>query len=122
LAEKNKGMLKIYHNPRCRKSREGLDYLKSKIKEFEIVDYMKQGLTFDNIKEILLKTNLKPAELVRKQEGDYKKDLKGKSFTDEEWIKIICENPKLLIRPIIISKHKAALGDPVENIDALLSK
>jgi arsenate reductase (glutaredoxin) len=113
-------MFKIYHNPRCRKSREGLGYLKSKMHEFEVVDYMKQGLNSENIHELLLKTNLKPIELVRKQEGLYKKDLKGKSFTDEEWIKIICENPKLLIRPIVVGKHKAVFGDPVENIDVML--
>lgn len=113
-------MLKIYHNPRCRKSRAGLDYLKSNTDDFELIDYQKTGLTQDMLKEILLKTNLKPIDLVRKQEEVYRKELKGKSFTDEEWIEIICENPKLLQRPLVISKHKAVLGDPAENIKAVL--
>jgi arsenate reductase (glutaredoxin) len=116
------GGIKIYHNPRCPKSRAGLEYLKSKIKGIEIVEYMNVGLNPDNIKEILLKTQLCPLDLVRKQEELYKKELKGKSFTDQEWIKIICENPKLLIRPIVLGKHKALLADPVEKINTLLKQ
>jgi arsenate reductase (glutaredoxin) len=113
-------LLKIYHNPRCRKSRAGLIYLQSRTQEFEIVDYMKQGLNKEMIAEIILKSNLHPIDLVRKQEVIFKKELRGKTFTDEEWIKIICENPKLLIRPIVLSNHKAVIGDPAENINNLL--
>jgi arsenate reductase (glutaredoxin) len=113
-------MLKIYHNPRCRKSREGLSYLQDKTKEIEIIEYLKEGLTEDIIKEILLKTNLKPFELVRTQEELFKKELKGKNFSDEEWVKIIVENPKLLHRPIVIGKHKAVLAQPPEKVEDLL--
>jgi arsenate reductase (glutaredoxin) len=115
-----KPLLKIYHNPRCRKSRAGLIYLQSRTQEFEIVDYMKEGLNKAMIEEILLKSNLHPIDLVRKQEEIFKKELRGKTFTNEEWIKIICENPKLLVRPIVLSNHKAVLGDPVKNIISLL--
>jgi arsenate reductase (glutaredoxin) len=113
-------MLKIFHNPRCRKSRAGLEYLMKKQNEFEIVDYIKSGLTVNDLKEILLKTNLQPAELIRKEEDMYKKELKGKSFTDEEWIRIICDNPKLLRRPIVVSKYKAVIGDPADRIDLMM--
>jgi len=112
-------MLKIYYNPRCRKSRAGLEYLKAKNIAYEIVDYLHDGLTDAELHEILLKTNLKPINLIRKQEDMFKKELKGKSFTDEEWIKIIQENPKLLQRPIVIAKYKAVVGDPIEKIEEL---
>jgi arsenate reductase len=110
---------KVYHNTRCRKSRAGLEHLKSKTGEFEIVEYMKNGISEEELKEIILKLNVHPSSLVRTQEDYYKKELKGKSFTKEEWIKIISENPRLLKRPLIIARHKAVLGDPPENIDKL---
>jgi arsenate reductase (glutaredoxin) len=113
-------MLKIYHNPRCRKSREGLEYLKSKTTDFEVVEYLKDGLSADMLKEILLKTNLKPSDLIRTQEQIYKKELKGKTFTDEEWIDIIVENPKLLQRPIIVAKQKAVFAQPAEKINEVI--
>ncbi len=114
-------MLIIYHNPRCRKSRAGLEYLKSKNIQFQVVDYINKGIDERSLHEILLKTNLKPFELLRKQEEVFKKELKGKSFTNDEWVKIICENPKLLQRPIVVGKLRAVLGDPPENIDKLIT-
>lgn len=113
-------MLKIYHNPRCRKSREGLNFLQEKTSDFEIVEYLKDGLSEEILKEILLKTNLKPSDLVRTQEDVYKKELKGKNFSDEEWIKIIVENPKLLQRPIIVGQHKAVLAQPPEKSEEVI--
>jgi arsenate reductase (glutaredoxin) len=113
-------MLKVYHNPHCKKSRAGLAYLKSRIKEFELIEYLKTGLTEKELNEILLKSNLKPIDLVRRDEEIFKKELKGKSFTDEEWVKIICENPKLLKRPLVIGKYKAVVGDPVERIELVI--
>jgi arsenate reductase (glutaredoxin) len=112
--------MKIYHNPRCRKSREGLAYLENKSSDFEIVQYLSDSLSEDDLREILLKLNVKPQELVRTQEEYFKKNLKGKDFTDDEWVKIIVENPKLLQRPIVVSKTKAVLAQPPEEIDKLL--
>ena len=113
-------MLRIYHNPRCRKSREGLEYLRSKASDFEIVDYLKNGISEKELKEILLKSNLKPVDLVRQQEDQFKKELKGKHFNENEWLRIICESPKLLQRPIIVGKHKAVLAQPPEKMDSLI--
>jgi arsenate reductase (glutaredoxin) len=118
--KKPERMLKIYHNPRCSKSRKGLEYLQTKNSEFEIVEYMKDGLSSEQIKEILLKSNLKPTDIIRTHEELYIKELKDKKFTDEEWIEIIVENPKLLQRPIIIGKHKAVFAQPAEKLDELL--
>lgn len=113
-------MLKIYHNPRCRKSREGLEYLKARSKEYKIVNYLTDGLKVEDIKEILLKSNLKPMQLVRSQEDYYKTYLKDKNFTEDEWVQIIVENPKILQRPIVVGNHKAVLANPPENIDKLI--
>ncbi|MDP4281916.1 MAG: ArsC/Spx/MgsR family protein [Bacteroidota bacterium] len=113
-------MLKIYHNPLCRKSRTGLQYLQLKGVPFEIVEYMKKPLTEAELKKLLVKLNMKPAEVVRTQEDYYKKNLKGGSFLDHEWIKILSENPRLLRRPIVEGQYSAVIGDPVENIDKLI--
>jgi arsenate reductase-like glutaredoxin family protein len=69
-----------------------------------------------------MKLNIKPLELVRTQEAIYKSDYKGKNFTDNEWIKIMIENPKLIKRPIVVSGNKAVWGDPAENISILFNK
>jgi arsenate reductase (glutaredoxin) len=113
-------MLKIFHNPKCRKSREGLEMLKSKTSDFEIIDYIKKGLTENDLKEILLKSNIEPHQIVRTQEDLYKKELKGKNFTREEWIKIICENPQLLQRPFVVGKTKAILLDAIDKIEQVI--
>jgi arsenate reductase (glutaredoxin) len=109
-------MLKIYHNPRCKHSRAGLEFLKSKTEDFTVREYLKDEITFDEIKEILLKTNLHPKDLIRTQEDYFKKRLKDKNFNIDEWIKIIHENPKLLQRPIVVGKLKAVVGNPPEEI------
>ncbi len=113
-------MLQIYHNPKCRKSRAGLDYLKIKGLDFEVIEYLKTGLTVEVLQQLLQRLNVKPFELVRTQEDYFKHNLKGKNFSDEEWIQIIIENPKLLKRPIIVNNFKAILADPAEEADKVL--
>jgi arsenate reductase (glutaredoxin) len=110
---------KIYHNTRCKYSRAGLDYLKSKTSDIEIRDYISDVITHSELKEILLKSNLKPSQIVRTNEEYFKTYLKGKNFTDDEWIKILIENPKLIKRPIIVGKYKAIIGNPPEEIGKL---
>jgi len=113
-------MIKIYHNPQCKKSREGLQYLKERQIPFEIVEYLKNPITEKLLEGLLVKLNKKPLEIVRTQEEYYKKNLKGKVFNDHEWIRILIQNPKLIQRPIIEKEYKAVIGDPIENIESLL--
>ena len=115
-------MITIYHNPKCRKSREGLQYLQRKGIEFTVIEYLKDPFTRDQLKDVLMKLNMRPEEIVRTQEDDFKEKLKGKTFTDEEWITILLENPKLIQRPIVVKNHKAVLGQPVEEIDRLMGE
>ena len=112
--------MKIYHNPRCRKSREGISYLESKKINFEVIDYIKNNLSSEQIRNILKKLQLKPIELVRKNEAIWKENYKAKDFSDEQLIKILSNEPKLIERPIIVSEKLAVIGRPAENIDKLL--
>ena len=117
--QKNTIMLKIYHNNRCKKSRAGLQFLSEKGLEPEIIEYLKNPLSQKELKNLLMKLNRTAFEMVRTQEAIYKSDFKGKDFTEEEWIKIIIENPKLLKRPIVETDKAAVWGDPVEEINKL---
>lgn len=113
-------MITIYHNPKCRKSREGLQYIQDKGLEFTIVEYLKTSFSRKEFKDLLMKLNMRPAEIVRTQEDEFKEKLKGKSFNDEEWITILLENPKLIQRPIVVKNHKAVLAQPADEIERLL--
>jgi len=112
--------MKIYHNPRCKKSRAGLQFLQEKGIEPEIIEYLKEPLTEDDLKDLLVRLHRKPVDIIRTQEEYYRKELKGREFTDDEWVKIMIENPKLIQRPIVVNGPKAVVGDPASNIEALL--
>ncbi len=112
-------MIKIYHNPRCKKSRAGLAYVKEHTNDFEIVEYLKNPIAFSELKDLLIRLNASPTEMIRTQEAIYKSDFKGKNFTDDEWIKIMIDNPKLIKRPIVVKGPKAVWGDPAENLSVL---
>ncbi len=112
-------MFTIYHNPRCKKSRAGLKYVTEKKMEFQVREYLKEPLTETELSALVMKLHVKPFQLIRTQEEAYRKELKGLNLTDEEWIKVMVENPKLIHRPIVEGKYKAVVGDPPENIDQL---
>lgn len=112
-------MIKIYHNPRCRKSRAGLAHLETKKVDFETIDYLKNPLSEAELADLLMKLNKSPQDLIRTQEDIYKSNFRGKTFSDEEWIKIMVEHPKLIQRPIIVKDYKAVWGQPPEEIDNL---
>lgn len=112
--------LKIYHNPRCSKSRQTLALLQEKGHEPEIVEYLKDEPTQADIKTILKMLGMSSArELMRKGEQIYK-DLGLKSVENESaLIKAMAENPKLIERPIVVKDGKAAVGRPPESVLAL---
>ena len=113
-------MIKIYHNPRCRKSREGLQLLKESKQEFKIIEYLKETPNFDELKSIINLLGITPLELIRKNESIWKKNYKGKELTNDEVIRAMTEYPKLIERPIVINKEKAVIGRPPENIEYIL--
>lgn len=112
-------MFTIYHNPRCKKSRAGLQHVIQKEMNYQIREYLKDRLSEAELTALVMKLNVKPFSLIRIQEEYYRKELKGLNFNDEEWIKVMVENPKLIHRPIVEGRYKAVVGDPVENIDTL---
>ena len=112
--------MKIYHNNRCRKSREGLAVLEELEQDFEIVNYLETPPTAKELKEILNMLGMKPLELVRKNEAIWKEQFKGKVLSDDAILTAMSTYPKLIERPIIIKGAKAVVGRPVENIQKLL--
>lgn len=113
-------MIRFYHNPKCRKSRAGLHYLQERGVDAEVVEYLRKPFREKELEKLLVKLNLKPEEIVRKQEEYYRTNLRGKHFNDHEWVRILIENPRLIMRPIIEREYKAVIGDPVENIEEFL--
>lgn len=112
--------MKIYHNPRCSKSRQGLSILKDANVDFEIIEYLKTPLSKKEIKEIVDKLNIDPIDLIRKNETDWKENFKGKEMSNEQVIDAMAAYPKLIERPIVIHGDKAVLGRPPEKIVSLL--
>lgn len=113
-------MIKIYHNNRCSKSRCGLDILKTSGKSYEIVKYLEDIPSFNELKAIIEMLKIDPIDLVRKNEAIWKSDFKGKTLTDDEIIKAMISNPKLIERPIVINGDKAVIGRPPELISDIL--
>jgi polyphosphate kinase len=120
IKNKHHIIMKIYHNPRCAKSRAGLKYLEEKGYDVEIVKYLTEGISKEELAEIIAKTGNEVFSFVRTQEADYKANYKGKTFTDEEWISILIKNPKLLQRPIVVNGDKAVLANPPENVESIV--
>ena len=112
--------MKIYHNPRCRKSREGVQYLTDRGVEFEIIEYLKDKLSKETIQILLNKLNITALELVRKNEKIWKENFKDKNLSEKELIEVLHKEPKLIERPIIEAEFKAVIGRPKENIDKLI--
>lgn len=113
-------MLTIYHYPKCKTSRSGLNYLETITKEFQTRLFHTETLTEKEIEKLLQKLNIEPQELVRKNDPYFKQRLKGLSFNRQEWIKILAQQPSLIRRPIIESEYKAVIGDHLENIDLII--
>ena len=113
----------IYHNPRCSKSRACLDLIASMDVVPEVKLYLDEEITNDELSGIIHMLGIKPRELLRKSEEEYKVyKLDNNKLKDEEIINIMIENPILIQRPIVIANSVAVLGRPPENILKILNK
>jgi len=114
----NKMSTKIYHNPRCSKSRQTLQLLKDNNVDPEIIEYLKTPPSESELKDVLQALNMTPRDLMRKGEAEYKENnLADDSLSDEQLIAAMLTYPKLIERPIVVTADKKyALGRPPESV------
>ncbi len=113
----------VWHNTRCRKSREGLAMAQKvaaeKKLEVEIRKYLDNPPNKEELKKILEMLHLKPIELVRTNEAIWKEHFKGKDLSNDQIVAAMLQYPKLIERPIVIYKDKAVLARPAEKVLSL---
>ena len=111
----------MYHNPRCSKSRKTLALLQERGIEPEIVLYLEESPSADEIGKLLGKLGIAAAQLVRRNEDEYKQAGLSKESSEKELIAAMAAHPKLIERPVVVRGQRAVLGRPPENVLDLLN-
>lgn len=115
-----KSNIKIYHNPKCFKSRQTLEILRGNNVEPEIIEYLKEIPTKSELENLIAILGISPESLIRKGESAYKENFKGKTLSDPGWIQAMVDFPKLIERPIVVKGKTAVIGRPPEKVLELL--
>jgi len=111
----------IYHNPRCTKSRQTLALLEKRGIKPKVIEYLATPPTETELRHLLKLLAIKPRELLRTKEEEYKQaKLDRPDVTDADIIRAMAKHPRLIERPIVVSGNKAALGRPPENVLKIL--
>ena len=108
--------IQIYHNPSCSKSRAALNLLEEKGVEHEVIDYLKNPPTVEELTTVLDKLGMEPLDLMRQGEDEFKAYVQGKNLSRDALIDLMVEHPKLIERPIVANDIKAAIARPLELI------
>jgi len=113
--------VEIWHNPRCRKSREALAWLEARGVRPRVRRYLDDPPTPEELRRVLAMLGLRPEALMRRQEKAYKELVRGRALSEEEQIRILCAHPKLIERPIVIvDGARAIVARPAEKLSELL--
>lgn len=112
--------MKIYHNNRCSKSRQCLALMPTE--GIEIIDYIKNPMSKDELSALIAKIGISPMQLIRKGEPVWKENYKGKDLSDAELIEAMVSNPKLIERPIVETEDNAVVCRPPELVLELMKK
>ena len=113
--------VKIYHNPRCSKSRQALELIRTRGVEPEIIEYLKTPPSKDDIKKLAKTLDLAPIDMMRKGE-DVFKDLSLGSADDDRLFAAMAEHPVLIERPIVMTGKGAKICRPPELVEELLNE
>lgn len=112
-----------YHNPKCSKSRAGLEVLNKHNIDFAIKEYLNEPMTNEELVSVLQKLDKTPSDIIRSKEQIYLDlDLGSKDLNRDQWVQTIIENPKLMERPIFVTEHSAVIGRPTEELEKFLAK
>lgn len=114
-------MIQIYHNSRCGKSRNCLALVENSKKEFEVINYLINPPSFEELSDIIKKLNIRPIELVRQKEKIWIENFKDQKMNDEQIIEAMISNPILIERPIVITGNKAIIGRDLEKVAEFIS-
>ncbi|HHY84505.1 MAG TPA: arsenate reductase family protein [Verrucomicrobia bacterium] len=116
-----KRKLTVYQKPTCTKCRITLRLLREANAEFDAVNYFETPLSERDLRSLVKKLGMKPADILRKDEPIAKKlGIGKKEFSDKELIALMAKHPDLIQRPIVVCGNQAVLGRPPENIRKLL--
>ena len=110
----------MYHNPRWGKSRKTLQLLRDNGHEPNIIEYLKNPPNIKELSEICIILQLRPSDIIRKREKEYKESNISKLYRNEDLLEEIVKHPKLMERPIVIKGEKGIIGRPPENVLKLL--
>jgi len=109
--------IKIFHNPRCSKSRQTLTILEDNGIDVDIIEYLKESPNKETLLQIINLLDIKPRDLIRKGETVYKeKLLNSENLTDDDLVQFMVDNPILIERPIVYDDNRAIIGRPPENV------
>ena len=114
--------MKIYHNPRCSKSRCVIDWLKDNNLDFELVEYLKNPISKDELQQILTQLNIPASALVRKSEAEYNQFIKNQIVSEDEILDLMVKFPKLIERPIVIGEDFTVIARPLDNLIVKVKK
>ena len=114
--------LTIYHNPRCRKSREAIRFLEEKGVSFNIVKYLDQPFDVNSLGEVLKKIDMKPSQILRRNEILWKKEYNCNNLSEDQILELLVEQPRLIERPIVTVGNKGVLARPIENLIEFLNQ
>ena len=115
-------MIQIYHNPRCGKSRNCLSFLEESKKEFEIIKYLEETPSYEELVSLIKKLNIQPIALVRVKEKIWIENFKGKKLDDKAIIAALHQFPILIERPIIVGKNHAVIARDLSKSEDLFNK
>lgn len=117
----NPPAIRIYHNPRCSKSRSACALIAECQPTAEVVEYLKTPPTREELLSLLKKLGMKPSEIVRRGEDVFKQHFAGRTLTDEEWLDALVSYPILIERPIVVRGDRAVIARPPEKVLELLA-
>ncbi len=112
--------VRIYHNPRCSKSRSACAILAEKGVEAEVIEYLKTPPDRATLSALLAELGLRAGELVRKGEAIVKTEYAGRKMSDEDWLEAMLAHPILIERPIVVVGERAVVARPPERVLELL--
>lgn len=110
----------VYEKPTCTTCRKTIKLLNEMGIEFEKINYYIKPFSKKKLKTLLNKMEMKPSELLRRNEKAFRElDIRNNNYTEAQILEFMISDPNLIQRPIVEKGEKAILGRPIENIKKL---